>query len=818
MLGLKKKPASPTIVNAIFEAQAKRLYPDMPGKLALGTMGNGELSNIMLDMLSSKSTAKAVLGAGQGRIMPLIFMPARVAFGTGQAVFKTHSKVYLPIHYLFGQTHKYHYNNILKWSKMGEKAGLWKLNIKPTGFKIKNPIYKEADQALAYDVIKEMDNLSEAIRRSASKEARDGLIQRLKISESRLAPGSPAFKLVHTWRTYSDELYGDFAKEQIRRVFRNAGLSPTGMDTLETTLMARIEPRIQDLFYGGSGINPTDKILGMNDVLTEARNWLKGDVSAYFGGASRFKLPKATSKLSKGRQQEVVLSELVRQLTPKSQKGTFIGYAENYAARLAEKGDVLANTWSSSLLSGIADQGFTKRRALTISSPKTVDFNTMIEARTFSQAKELFLNDGLDDVVNFARQLPPAWAEYTEQFISRALNRPSLMARKTADFLQKTIGGIERMVGREGEWDAHRVLRLGQNVNNFTYMGALGFKPFSVLRNLFQPLLLVPADLGGLKDFGTLFSGMKRALNPKTRATLREMKIITDYAPEITMRPHALPFGRKTLGVDQQTIEAVRDYTMWAFRGSDRWNRYVTGAAALTKWEKAISKIGGEEFLRRSSSTTRQGLIGRFEKFVNLESRNSWSAAEIKDQLIRGNYTEAKGLFVRDVVADTQYLYGALDAPSITGRSAIGRTGFIFQSWWLNYASTIEKWLRTGSSGVAKADRIFTAMSSAAIGYTLMEPMWGSKRALRSIGLGPFPKALNEFAIPPAWTPIYQLMATALNITNPEVSSKHAKRLLQSLPIFIPGGLQAAASIRGIREEGFSGFLKSIIRYDPDEE
>ena len=211
-------------------------------------------------------------------------------------------------------------------------------------------------------------------------------------------------------------------------------------------------------------------------------------------------------------------------------------------------------------------------------------------------------------------------------------------------------------------------------------------------------------------------------------------------------------------------------------------------------------------------------MLRLFEKKLNLSSRNSWKKVEIRDQLIRGRLSEAKANYITDVIADTQYLYGILDSPLVTGKSALSRTGFIFQSWWMNYATTLEKWIRTGKSGVAKTDRLFTAMTSAAIGYTLMEPLFGSKRAIGAIGLGPLPGGLGEQTIPPAWTPIYHSLAAIINLQQPEITARHLKRIT-SLPwIFVPGGFQLRSMIKGSVDEGFEGFLKSIVGFKRGEE
>lgn len=793
------------LTTAIFENTVEKLWPEQAGKMTFATMGEVEMANVVRQMLTDKAGAQSVLAAGMKHLMPLSWMPARVAFGTGEAPWQTISRIYNPTKSLFETTNRYHFNKILEWAGMLEQRGLATVEkdaIK--GFSLKKLNFTAQDQKLAYEVLRKQDDLMYAAVRGGDEKVIAAAREEAGKLAASLPQGSAPRELVSAWHSYSDKLYSEYMIHQIPRVFRKAGFSGDGMAQVQAT-MRGLEPKIKQLFATSSSRNATEVFGGIKEILGEAKGLMS------FNGARHPYLQQF-----EGEELQGVLKKLGGALTPKGKGGgEFLPYLENYTARLAERQDGLANSWRQALLDKVQAAGFTKSRMLETFAERPIDFASMIEARTYAQAKELFLYDGLAEVVGYAKGLPPAWAEYTEHWISRALNRPSITDYKTAALLQKSIGSLERLAGKEGLWDEHRVMKLASNVNNVTYMGALGFKPFSVIRNLFQPLLLVPADLGGLKDLGTLARGAARAMNPEVRAKLVGMGIITDYAPEITMRPAALPFGKPgVFGMSQQRMDQLRDVSLWMFRGSDRWNRYVTGGAAMTKWEGALAKVG----IGEAPAVFPQNSVEAFAKAVNLRSRHPWKAQEIKDLLWRGKHDEAMATYVKDVVADTQYLYGGLDAPVITGRSAVGRTGFIFQTWWMNYLTTMEKWVRTGSGGTAKADRLLTGMLSAAIAEQLMEPLWGKKKAMRAVGLGPIPGEVSEFTIPPAWTPIYHGVSALVNTQDPKTSTRHWKALLGSLPVLVPGGLQASQMVRGAKREGFEGFLKSIVRYQPDEE
>jgi len=477
-------------------------------------------------------------------------------------------------------------------------------------------------------------------------------------------------------------------------------------------------------------------------------------------------------------------------------------------ARVAKHEDILLQKWRGGLFEG-RSAFYTKIRELEKMKGDPVDFGTMIQARTMAHAKEHFLYDKLDEVVGFTKNLPPAWVEYTEGYLGGILGTPTLSDYKVAMFLTKTAGGLERFFGKgEGLWSEQRVANLAYTLNNMAYLGGLGFKPFSALRNLFQVPLTVPTDLGGLKDLGILVEGYRWSANPVNRKYLVDIGAIEEYAPEIYLRPRILPQGKMFAGKELPTMEGARDAAMWMFKASDRFNRYVTGGAAAIKWDRTFKSFNNQ---------IKPNEVVAFGRKMNLGGRYEWVKADIEDKLMRGKIGEAKAAFVKDVIADTQYLYGVADAPVILRKhGALGRTGFLFQSWWMNYGSTMQKWLTRGESPGLQFERMATAMISQGLAYSMMEPLWGKYTAIRSTALGPFPNEFNEFLIPPTWKPIYHASAAMLNIQSPEVSARHAKAVLDSSMILVPAGLQMKSFYRGAKEEGFEGFSKAIIGMKPE--
>ena len=70
-------------------------------------------------------------------------------------------------------------------------------------------------------------------------------------------------------------------------------------------------------------------------------------------------------------------------------------------------------------------------------------------------------------------------------------------------------------------------MKLAYSINDAIYLGGIGFKPFSAMRNYFQPLLTVPADLGGLRGIEWLAKGYKRATSKQFRNYMKEIGAIT---------------------------------------------------------------------------------------------------------------------------------------------------------------------------------------------------------------------------------------------------------------------------------------------------
>lgn len=782
----RSKPTKRTS-KFIFEAHAKRMFPDRPN-ISFSDVTPHQMTNIMLDMLENKAVTRAI--ASPTKLAT--FHPARVVFGAGEQYMKTKSFIYEPIKAALQRTNRNYFNHSLLWAKMLEQRGAYtKVIIKESGeFVAKKAKWLTPEvQDEAFKVLRGLDDLQAQLARVGSKEEQMAILDQMAGLAGDVSNGAKV--LIDTFRTYSDHLYGEHMKMQLPRVFRKAGLTELGQAKIDEMLTGPqgLLYEVDRLFSTVSSKNPTEKIVGAKEILKKARARLDyvGETHPYFK--------------AEGKDLEKVLKEANQALNWGGGRKSFMKYLENYTSRVSQHEDAMLMKWREGMFQG--QQAFhTKIRKLEKMRGEPVDFGTMLQARTMSHAKEHFLYDTLDKVIDFTIQLPPQWVRYVDHYVGGILNVPTVWDYMASRFLEQSVGRLERMMGREGLWSEQRVTNLAYTINNMTYLGGLGFKPFSAARNLFQPLLTVPADMGGLKDLGRLVSGYKWALNPKNRAYIRSLGAISEYAPEVHLRPAMLTKGKKLFGKELPTMEQVRDAGMWMFKGSDRFNRYVTGGAANLKWDALVKKFGLPKTAKE---------VKFFSRKMGISRRQEWMRAEIEDLLHRGKFAEAKGAWIRDVIADTQYLYGVAEAPTIIRRfGGVGRTATIFQSWWMNYGSLLTKWATTGEID-AKASRLFVGMVSQSLAYMLMEPIWGKNVATKSTFLGAFPKEFNEFLLPPSWAPVYHMAAAVSNIQSPEVSSRHAKAVLDSSWIFVPAGLQLKKFIKSTREEGWTGFNKAIL-------
>lgn len=805
------KDWTPNLEKTVYETHQARVAPDM--KIPLNEATPELMKAIHRDMfLKPKISNKMATAATDAYETAFadIFSPVRVVYGTYEKLHQAYSKVYKVVKGGNGEANVYDMEKRLSWAKTLEQYGLGKTRVSKSNNVRFSPGASKKQFDNAFNAMREIDNIAEqgskspVFKANSMQRAKDAVMQKLDSAEKRI---------VQATRDWFDSMHGEYMLEKIPQIFENYKLTGMGQLGVEK-LMSEIAPKIGAAMSSNGGLSYTQKYSALEEILEMARNRLNHPWVQSMGRHPWFD--------ASGNDLKKVFTELSRDLTMTGTKsdGRFIGYLEDYVARIGNRQRAIRQKWDDFLVPagkndpvGRMEGFFTKSRTQAISYDPVVNFDSMIRARIRAQARDLFLYPKIQKAIEHLQSVdaPRKLRSYTDHWISRILGRPShwdvnlanLMKRLGAENLPKILGG--------GPWDDKRVMGVAQKINNMNILAGLGFKPFSLIRNMFQPLLTVPADLGGIKSIGHLARGIKMQLDPKFRQYVRDIGGIGEYVPEIARTQHMLPFGAAA------KMERVSDVGLWMYKMSDRWNRYVTAGAAAAKWEDAVNAVGGTERLSTLPNyvmkkfTNKAGLMGRYPVVRN----------DIMELISKGNIAEAKATFVKDVIADTQFLYDIAEspvAPAVAG--SVSKTGFLFQSWWMNYGTLLEKWTRTGDSGTAKANRLFTFMLCSAAAEQMMEPMFGKATATRSTFFGVFPTEINEFLVPAAWAPIYHMVkyTGSMPFTSTDESEKMLKAFAKSFYMFTPGGLQLKTFADAAQKEGFEGLAPAIMRFHQDKD
>jgi len=796
-------------VENIFKMQAVKLFGEEIGNtLKLGDVDAKTFGYMIRDLLE-ENPAKLLkrMDIGYGHVMPYHTVPARKVFGLGERVWQTYSRIYEPVGEMFTHANKYGTLMTSKFHALLASRGLGRLtSAKEAGVLGLKKNFSKREWEQAGELVTSLDN---AVGQGVEQEALQSMLES--------AP-TVVQKIAKSWFDFTDSLYGDYMKKKIPQIFEEIGLTRKGRDGLTLLMKGKkgMESVVDATLSQSANLAYADKAKILGAMLEKARGSLKGNLDWF--------IEKPLNTLTKT-EAEAFKKRLLRgmeQLVPMKKGATkgFVNYLDKYATRIYEKQSAQSAKRSAELAKS-RKAGFTKGRTREFAEEGQVtDLTRIAEARINMQAKELYVYKPLEGVIDHARKLPEKFRNYSEHYIARQLGEPSNADTALAQWLTGTVGRMTRTV-----YDERSVAQLAHTINDLVYMGGLGFKPFSAMRNYFQPLLMVPADMGGVKDMYWLGKGYASAFKKETREFVKEIGAIQEFAPDLYLRPRVIGFGGSfSVGgkkFDLPSTQRMRDLALWMFKNSDRHNRYVTGGAAIEKWDYFANKFLSKNLDKKA--------VKQFSKKVNINSREEWIRARINEHLRSGTLEgleEAKKLWVYDVIADTQYLYGTLDAP-IYGQSAgsLGKMAGIFQSWWMNYGTALEKWaLRTPDKAPIVNGRTMTWLLSSAIVEETTSKLWGHRTAAKMTLLGPFPTTVNEFMIPPTFAPVYygaKTLATgidAIAYQEPEKFKRSVKALARSGLMFVPGGLQMSQFARGAKEEGWQGLSKAIIKYDPEEE
>jgi hypothetical protein len=790
---LKPHLGEKVTVKGVFDRQVERLFGEkMVNKMTMENIGQQDFSKVLMDSLLNEGKVMR----GVDTTHRHFFMPVEKVFGFFQNRFQTAEKIYKRA---LGYITDMNLSSTMatdQWKKILYQKNLYrKATIKKgTVVKFKEAYTKEqlnraGKVAVEADNMRGMghpENLINDMLKAVDRQ--DGVVG----------------NLVDSFYVYADYMYGEYAKNIIPMVFRRAGLTAQG----QVAIKAEMETI-------GKGLNSSISAIFSDSAALSHKRKLE-----YITGQLDF-LRKLADKNPKWFVEPGGdgVKRLIKDLTFRKPNGSigFLNYLENYSPRLFRQSKFPmkgGTTGFKGLVPEEMTSAFIRTRTMDMAGGRVDDLLEMVNSRARMQAKEIFLYPHLKEMRDVMKTLPPNLQSYTGHYLARIIGLPSNVDKKVAHAISRTFGGT---------WNERRVNHLAWMVNDLIYMGGIGFKPFSAMRNLVQPVLLVPADLGGIKDPFWLIKGGWRATQRKSFKYLNDIGAITEYSPDLLFRPVITRLGPKLRlpgvlpNVQLPTMQRVRDAAMFMFKMSDRWNRLWTGSAAMEKWEYHFAK----NMLGPGRSTK------AFKRNLKVSTRESWVEREIDDLLdlnTAKGFEDAKKVYIKSVVRDTQYMYGTADSPLIGHvGGAVSKTAVVFQSWWMNYAGELAKWTTRSGSVEQGAERLFTWMLSSAIIMAGMEQIWGAPRARATAFLGPLPSQLDA---PASWRPFMEgleAIRLAAEITmgkEPEAAKKQMIATLKTAAIYVPAGLFLKQTYAGMQREGweFKNLPKAVTGFRPKED
>lgn len=769
-------------LGGVFKGQVLRLFgEDALDKVTLETVTNDQMKTILMDSLLNKG--KIIRGSDLSRFDYLA--PVRKAFGVLDKRFGVYEKIYKPVASYFSAANK---SSILAIDVFHTRLVENKLaDFTPKGKLIE--FYSRQDYREAGKLARWIDNAQ------GSGVAQD-LITKEVNTRNPMVQG-----LIKSYQEWTDWMYTDFMKVKLPQLFERSGLTEEGKRSLSLAFgpKNRTFRELSSVFSVGANVPYEVK----HKIITDILEGLKGQIKE---NPAWFTEPE-------GEAVKRLLAEL--EFKDVGKKLGLPNYLQNYTTRVFE-GAIKHPTEAG----GVPEEAasfFTKARTNPIAEEASDNLATLVESRARAQSKELYVYPYLKQLKETIDVLPPKLKAFSNHYVSRLLGFPSEVDTKVASWINKTFGA---------NWDEQRVGSLAYKINDLIYLGGIGFKPFSAMRNYVTPFFTVPADMGGIKDLLWIAKGFKYASKSSVRDYFKEIGIIAEYAPDLLFKPQTSKFANfLTLGEREIPIDLhkFRDFGMWMFKQSDAHTRYVTGGAAMAKWEHMMKKyttVSSEgQFISGAN-------LSGFEKALNLASREPWVAREISGLLRQGTvegFEKAKAQWIKDIVGDTQFLYGPLESPLISQvGGSVAKVGLVFQTWWMNYASLLSKWTTRSGAIEPAADRMFTWMFTSALAYHAMLSMWPKRIAGETVFLGPLP---IEPDLPASIRPVQEavkLMIEAgglpLGMTDMDKVRSRMRSVINTSMIFVPGGLQMSKMIKGGLAEGPKGIAKSLIRLEPAED
>lgn len=771
-------------LSGLFKTEARRLFGRRGAeRFTLGNASPNVIRNMIRDM---DANAGKIAWLGDTSFMSYV-RPIRKTLDYFEDAYGTYSKGYVPITSAFERASQMEADDIMRFHNIQVEHGLGKIK---KGFggrpdRIK-PFYSASEAKLAGELVHKIRDMTQKLNLQGTSAVQkrteiEKLVSRYPTNSQKLA------KAYHEWTDY---MYKNNLYTKMEGAFRTVGLTDAGREVAakEFRYFQNIVNAIMDPKHN---IYESEK----RRLLMGAMNKIRKEMVESSGAKNFYYTDPAIGR-------GLMERELTFTRTTATGKrfGNVTNYLENYAAKMPTEHDAAYISFVEQLFN-IKRAGYTiPRSAQEAFVMAEKDLGTMVEARASIQARELVVRPFLNpegELAGYLRGLPDGLKEYFTHYVSRMLGRPSYSDMKIANFISNKFG--QKLSGSS-------VDKVAQEVNNLFFMGVLGAKPFSAMRNLFQPLVTGPGELGGIRGVHDLWKGLMMMKKPEWRDYLFNSGIIKEFAPELFAKMRAMPagIGIKMGGKERwlPEMDNVRDALLIMFEMSDIFSRMWMASSAAINWSRVIKKYMKPTAL--GDKVMDANGIRKFMKEPGLSSRGFGKRNEIKALLETHQYEDAMKLYMRDVTADTQFLYGKADAPlAIHKYGAPAKMGAVFQSWTVNYAELLHSWATTGNI----PQHMTGWLASSAAAYMVMSGLWGTERAAESTFLGP----ITDPNMPIVLHPVFESMKAIyhLGTMRPNLAEKDMKKLLSTVRNVIPAGSALSQFKRGF-EKGPAEGLASL--------
>ena len=773
--------------EVVFKAQMKRFFGQKGLGLGLENASSQVMKNVLFDLGEhAPQIAKNAIIGNMAYVRPV-----RKVLGFGESMgLRTYTKGYVEVGSHFTNFKQLEYRMIENFHILAQANGLGKIITRKRGPHIFMLDASKQELKHAGRVLHKLDELTRMaeVKNIPWKETRP----LLQAHFDELSPKAQG--LVKTYRVWADQMYHMHFWHQVGNVLRTSGMDPATAIRLEGQL-AKIKTSMANLF------DPKKDILEgyKHDVIKGQLGQVAQTVKRIPARALFPDIANNIPQALEARKRLVAKLQLQKENGP----GWITNYLDNYAQRILARQEKAYVEFKTNLF-GSKRAGHTHHRDLGdfVTEKFILDIQQMVEQRATAQSKEITLKKFLDPKGQFAKwasSLPNGYKEYVEHYLSRMLGRPSMTDMKMAESINKWLGGRASISGSF-------IDKVAQEICNLAHMGMLGLNPAKAGRNLFQHPILAGTELGSNRY---MVKGMLNLKNPAIVKELHEMGVVQEFAPELYaqlrafVRQKKIGFGDKKIVLPSRlsTMDEFRDATLLMYGKSDEFSRLSTGATAMAIWDDAAAKFGSMQSYGRVLSPQAKN---DFFKAIKIKNRDPHIRQLISRRLSEHDYQEARKLFIKDSVAEVQFLYGKTDSPLYSHTlGAAGKTASVFQSWFINYSELVSKWARSGDVD----EKMLTWLTANTGAYFIMSAMWGRHAAVANTFMAVQPN------MPVVYTPVISTLEAILNGSKNgiDVMEKDMNKIpVEMFKMFFPAGGQLFSMAKAFGGGGVPKGIASI--------